>query len=738
MQLPKICSILPLVMKMYADVLVEIRSKHIDKTFTYHVPESLEKEAIVGKRVLVLFGKQKLEGYILALKNTSDVKTKDILEILDEEPVLNEEMLELGKFLQEKTLSSLSSCYSAMLPKALKASKKTQIHKKETLYLTLSGELEELQKEVTSTSQKDVLALFENEARILKSRATKVSASAVKTLLKNGILNEEKEEVYRYQIKKQEEESAKILNDEQQLAKEKIVSSFQKNEIFLLHGITGSGKTEVYLNVIEEVLKLGKEAIVLVPEISLTPQFVERFSKRFPDDIAVLHSGLSDGEKYDEWRKILRGEVHICIGARSASFAPFKNLGIIIMDEEHSESYKQESSPRYFALDVLKKRSQTHNCPLVLGSATPSLDSMARAGKKLYTYLPMKKRAQNAVLPECILVDMTEEAKNRHPIISRELECSIIEKLNKNEQVMLLLNRRGHSTTITCSNCGFTYRCPHCEISLTYHKSSKNLRCHYCGYTKYIDDLCPNCHEKSLNYYGLGTEKLEEYLENIFPTAKIVRMDADSTANKGMHEKITEDFQNHKYDILLGTQMISKGLDFPNVTLMGILDADASLQIPDYKSNEKTYSLLSQASGRAGRKEKKGLVIIQTFQPENYILQCVKNHAYLKFYQYEMNIRKTLKYPPFYYLILLTFKSKDYSTVSKEANKAKEFLEQNKDPQTILLGPTTANMFLVNGVYHFEILIKYRFDDKLINTIKELDKFVLLNKKVTMDIDFHY
>ena len=738
MQLPKICSILPLVMKMYADVLVEIRSKHIDKTFTYHVPESLEKEAIVGKRVLVLFGKQKLEGYILALKNTSDVKTKDILEILDEEPVLNEEMLELGKFLQEKTLSSLSSCYSAMLPKALKASKKTQIHKKETLYLTLSGELEELQKEVTSTSQKDVLALFENEARILKSRATKVSASAVKTLLKNGILNEEKEEVYRYQIKKQEEESAKILNDEQQLAKEKIVSSFQKNEIFLLHGITGSGKTEVYLNVIEEVLKLGKEAIVLVPEISLTPQFVERFSKRFPDDIALLHSGLSDGEKYDEWRKILRGEVHICIGARSASFAPFKNLGIIIMDEEHSESYKQESSPRYFALDVLKKRSQTHNCPLVLGSATPSLDSMARAGKKLYTYLPMKKRAQNAVLPECILVDMAEEVKNRHPIISRELECSIIEKLNKNEQIMLLLNRRGHSTTITCSNCGFTYRCPHCEISLTYHKSSKNLRCHYCGYTKYIDDLCPNCHEKSLNYYGLGTEKLEEYLENIFPTAKIVRMDADSTTNKGMHEKITEDFQNHKYDILLGTQMISKGLDFPNVTLMGILDADASLQIPDYKSNEKTYSLLSQASGRAGRKEKKGLVIIQTFQPENYILQCVKNHAYLKFYQYEMNIRKTLKYPPFYYLILLTFKSKDYSTVSKEANKAKEFLEQNKEPQTILLGPTTANMFLVNGVYHFEILIKYRFDDKLINTIKELDKFVLLNKKVTMDIDFHY
>ena len=738
MQLSFFCSILPVVMKMYADVLVEICNKHVDKTFTYHIPKTLEEDAEVGKRVLVLFGSQQIEGYILALKNNSDVEAKDLLEILDEEPVLNEEMLELGKFLQEKTLSSLSNCYSAMLPKALKASKKTQIHKKEVLYLSLTEELEEALEKVTSASQKDVLALFENETRVLKTKANKVSASAVNTLIKNGILNLEKEEVYRYQIKNQERESAKVLNEEQQSAKDKIIASLQKSEIFLLHGVTGSGKTEVYLSVIEEVLKLGKEAIVLVPEISLTPQFVGVFSKRFPNDIAVLHSHLSDGEKYDEWRKILKGEVHICIGARSASFAPFTNLGIIIMDEEHSESYKQESSPRYFALDVLKKRSQTHHCPLVLGSATPTLDSMAHAHKKLYTYLPMKKRAQNAVLPECILVDMAEEVKNRHPIISRELECSIIEKLNQNEQIMLLLNRRGHSTTITCSNCGFTYRCPHCEISLTYHKSSKNLRCHYCGYTKYIDEYCPNCHEKSLNYYGLGTEKLEEYLENIFPTARIVRMDRDSTTNKGTLEKITEDFLNHKYDILLGTQMISKGLDFPNVTLMGILDADASLQIPDYKSNERTFALLSQASGRAGRKEKKGMVILQTFQPENYIFQCVKEHSYFKFYKYEMNIRKTLKYPPFYYLVLLTFKSKDYTAVRKEALKAKEFLEQNKDPETILLGPTTANMFLVNGIYHFEILIKYRFDDKLINTIKELDEFVLLNKKVTMDIDFHY
>ena len=725
-------------MKMYADVLVEIRSKHIDKTFTYHIPDSLKDDVCVGKRVLVLFGRQEVEGYVLSLKDKVDIETKDLLAVLDDEPVLNEEMLELGKFLQEKTLSSLSSCYSTILPKALKASKKSHINKKEQIYIKLTGEIDELLRQVTTASQKDVLLLFKENMEVLKSKANQVSASAVKTLLKKGILVEEAREVYRYNLSYKEKEHAKTLNEEQQNAYEKIVHSLGKNEIFLLHGVTGSGKTEIYLQVIEEVLKMGKEALVLVPEISLTPQLVERFAKRFPDDLAVLHSGLSDGEKYDEWRKILRGEVHICIGARSASFAPFKNLGILIMDEEHSESYKQENQPRYHALAVLKKRSETYHCPLILGSATPTLDSMARAGKKIYTYLPLKKRANEAILPDCILVDMAEEVKARHPIISRELECAIIEKINKKEQIMLLLNRRGHSTTITCSNCGFTYRCPHCEISLTYHKSSKNLRCHYCGYTKYIDDFCPNCHEKSLNYYGLGTEKLEEYLENVFPTARIVRMDRDSTANKGMHEKITTDFQNHKYDILLGTQMISKGLDFPDVTLVGILDADASLQIPDYKSNENTYALLSQASGRAGRGSKKGLVIIQTFQPENYILQCVKNHTYAKFYQYEMNIRKTLKYPPFYYLILLTFKGRDYSAVSTESNKAKDFLEKNKAKETIILGPTTANMFLVNGVYHFEILIKYRFDDKLINTIKELDELVLLNKKVTMDIDFHY
>ncbi len=723
-------------MNMYVDVLVEIKNKHVDKTFTYKVPKSLEADVMVGKRVVVPFGKMTLEGYILNRKDQSDIETKEILEVIDEEPVLNEEMMTLGTFVQEKTLASLSACYGAMLPKALKAKKSVTLNKKMVSYLKLAMGYEEIYAKLTNDSQKRILELFQQEDLVLKKEANKISASAVKTMLKKEYIEQLEEEVYRYQLKEVEKEAKKIFTPAQEKAYQKIKEELNTEKVFLLHGVTGSGKTEVYLQLIEDVLNSGKKALVLVPEISLTSQLTERFHKRFGNNIAVLHSGLSDAERYDEWRKIIREEVSIVIGARSAVFAPLKNIGIIIMDEEHSESYKQENNPRYHALDIAKKRAETHHCPVVLGSATPSLSSMARAIKGVYQYVPLLERANQKKLPNILIVDMAIEVQNRHPILSRELECKIIEKLNKNEQVMLLLNRRGHSTTITCSNCGYTYRCPHCDISLTYHKSSNQLRCHYCGYTKYKDDRCPNCHEDALNYLGLGTEKLEEYLENVFPTARIIRMDRDSTTNKGMHEKIITDFYDHKYDILLGTQMVSKGLDFPHVSLVGILNADASLNIPDYRSNERTFSLLCQASGRAGRKDTTGEVIIQTFYPENFIMQCVKEQSYQKFCKYELNIRKTLKYPPFYYLCNLTIRSKDYEEAVKEARKAKEFLETKLDKTSLLLGPTTANMFLVNKVYHFEILIKYKTDEKLISALKELDEMCLLNSKIALDIDF--
>ena len=519
---------------MYAEILVEIKSKHTDKTFTYHIPEDLEDAISIGKRVVVPFGRQTLEGYVMNILSTCDIDTKEIIEVLDEEPVLNEEMLNLGHEMSKNTLSSLSACYTAMLPKALKAKHGTQINKKIVTYLKLTKSKEEILENVSSSSQKDVINLFNENLPLKKTIANKVSASSVKTLLKKGYLVEVEEEEYRYTLKDEPQEEEKKLNPEQEVVVEKITSLMNESNTFLLHGITGSGKTEVYLQVIKEVLNQNKTALVLIPEISLTPQLVSRFNKRFPGVIAVLHSGLSDAERYDEWRKILRSEVSIVIGARSAVFSPLKNIGVIIVDEEHSESYKQENNPRYHAIEIATLRSKTHQCPLILGSATPTLSSMARALKKRYIYLPLTKRANGSVLPNITIVDMAEETKNRHPILSRELECKIIEKLNKNEQVMLLLNRRGHSTTITCSSCGFTYRCPHCDITLTYHKRSNNLRCHYCGYTKYIDDRCPKCHEKALNYYGLGTEKLEEFLMNAFPTARIIRMDADSTTKKGM------------------------------------------------------------------------------------------------------------------------------------------------------------------------------------------------------------
>ena len=718
---------------MYINVLTEIKNKKLDKTFTYKVPFSLENKVAIGKRVLIPFNHLTLEGYIVSFTDEAPLNPKEILAVLDEEPVLTEEMLILGKFLHEKTLSSLTSCYDVMLPKALKAKKGTNINIKKQSYLALKIPYDDALKMVQNAKQKEIILAFKEQEEILKKEISLISSSAMNTLVKKDVLQEIYKEKYRYEIKNSKE-AEKTLNEEQQKVYEKIKGGFHTNKTYLLHGVTGSGKTEVYIKLIKEALKEGQTALVLVPEISLTPQLIERFTGVFQKNIAVLHSGLSDAEKYDEWRKILKEEVSIVIGARSASFAPLKNIGIFILDEEHSESYKQENNPRYHALDVILKRSEIHNAPVVLGSATPSLSTMARAHKKVFEYTYLSKRAKDSVLPEVYLVDMAEENKKNHPIISRLLENKITEKIEKKEQAMILLNRRGYSTTLTCSNCGFTYRCPNCQITLTYHKKVNQLRCHYCGYTKYYNPLCPNCHEEGLNDYGMGTEKLEEYLGKKFPMAKIIRMDRDTTAKKGTHEQIIADFQNQKYDILLGTQMISKGLDFPNVTLVGILNADATLNIPDYKSNEKTFALLSQTCGRAGRNNKKGEVVLQTFNPDNYIMKCVSKNDYFAFYKYEMNIRKTLKYPPFYYLANLIFKSKDYEKVAKEAKKAKSYLEQNLDNNYIILGPTAANVFMMNKIYHFEISIKYKNKDLLMPVLKDLFTYT----KVDLDIDFNF
>ena len=406
---------------------------------------------------------------------------------------------------------------------------------------------------------------------------------------------------------------------------------------------------------IQKVLEEGREGIVLVPEISLTPQMVNRFKGRFGDEVAVLHSGLSIGEKYDEWRKIQRKEVRVAVGARSAIFAPFENLGIIIIDEEHETSYKQEDNPRYHARDVAIERARTHNCSVILGSATPSLETFARAKKGVYQLLTLSKRMNDQSLPTVDIVDMREELREgNRTMFSRVLYDKLQDRLMKKEQTVLFLNKRGHSSFVMCRDCGYVIQCPNCDISLTYHQYQQQMKCHYCGYEAVVPTICPECTSEHIRYFGTGTQKVEEELGKIFPEARVIRMDVDTTSRKGSHEKLLTAFQEGKADILLGTQMIAKGLDFPNITLVGVLSADTMLHLPDFRSSEKTFQLLTQVSGRAGRHELAGEVVIQTYSPEHYSIELAGQQDYDQFYQKEMMIRKIHRYPPFYYLALIT------------------------------------------------------------------------------------
>ena len=721
---------------MYIDVLIELKNKQTDQMYTYEVPVELKDKIAVGKRVKVTFNKRPLEGFILRIKKEvpEEVKILPIKEVVDEEIVLNEELMKIGEFIKQECLCSLSSAYGAMLPKALKASDKTNVNKKYETYLELNKSYNEAISLCTSDKQKEVIDYIEANEPAYKKEANKISTSSVLTLIKKNVIREVQEEIYRLEETRIVSDQKKVLNKEQQEVYNAILSKQDTYHKFLLHGVTGSGKTEIYMQVIEEILKQKKSAIVLVPEISLTPQFVHHFKSRFAGIVAVLHSGLSDGERYDEWRKIVRGEVQIVIGARSAIFAPLKNLGMIVVDEEHADSYKQDNNPRYNAIDIAEFRAEYNRIPIVLGSATPTLERMAKSSKNLYTLLTLKNRVNHSPLPTCTIVDMASEVKKGNFYISERLEVEMESALSRNEQIILLLNRRGYATTITCSSCGFTYKCPHCDISLTYHKTKNTLRCHYCGYTVFKTDTCPKC-QTNLDFYGYGTEKIESFLNKEFPEIRVLRMDTDTTRRKNSYEKMIEQFKNHEYDILLGTQMISKGLDFPKVSVVGIINADTTLNLPDFRSGEKTFDLLYQAAGRAGRCDTLGNVIIQTYNKDNFILKCVAEQDYEKFYNYEMNIRKKLKYSPYYYLVSVKVTSKDYELCSKEATKTADYLRKNLEEKSIVLGPTTSNVFKMNNIYRFQIIIKYRFDKKLDETLKELDKLFILNKNVNLEID---
>ncbi|MFC4775493.1 primosomal protein N' [Paenibacillus sp. GCM10023252] len=594
-----------------------------------------------------------------------------------------------------------------------------------------------------SAKQRELLAyMLEREepialqALLVEAGAT---ASSVKSLAEKGLLQLREVEQGRDPYANRDFARTKPLplTDEQRAVYGELAAAVdrQQSQVFLLHGVTGSGKTEVYLQAIQHCLEQERQAIVLVPEISLTPQMVERFKGRFGDAVAVLHSRLSSGERYDEWRKIRSRQVQVAIGARSAIFAPFERIGLIIIDEEHESSYKQEESPKYHARDVAVKRAKLHGAAVVLGSATPSLESYAAASRSTLpaagsnkddargaAMLPMPHRVEGRPMPPVTVIDMREElqAGNRS-MFSRLLHQGLASRLERGEQSVLLLNRRGYSTFVMCRSCGYTAACPHCDISLTYHQKSRNMRCHYCGYAEMAPSACPSCSSEHIRYFGTGTQRVEEELAKLFPGVRVVRMDVDTTTEKGSHERLLKQFGNREADILLGTQMVAKGLDFPHVTLVGVIAADTSLNLPDFRAGERTFQLLTQVAGRAGRHHLPGEVVVQTYTPEHYAITTAQQHDYESFVYEELRHRRVMGYPPFCRLILVTMSHEQLTLLTTVADqfssKLRELaaeegwlgpLERPVPRALDVLGPVASPIARMKDRYRFQCMIKYR------------------------------
>jgi len=705
---------------MLVSVLVEIESFN-EKTFTYSVPSDLESKVKIGMRVSILFGNRKIKGIIIGFVDNTEYDTKDILEVLDDEPILNDELIRLGKIMSDIYICPLMSAYLSMLPSALKFNKNNTKIK----YVTFYEKIKDLDN--PSKGEKNILDLFLNKDLVNASSIK--NKNILNRLVDNGILKKVLKEKYRLEDS-YEKQNLKVLTESQTNALNKIINT--DKQITLLRGVTGSGKTEIYMHLIKKVLDDNKKAIVLVPEISLTTQLINRFRGIFSSNIAVLHSSLSDGERYDEYRKIKDGKVSLVIGTRSAILSPIDNIGIIIIDEEHVDSYKQENNPRYNTLDIAIERAKYWNSKIVLGSATPSLESYAKASVGRYNLVELLERVNDNKLPEVFVIDMKDEIKKGNSIISSLGVKLINDRLEKKEQIMILINRRGYSNYVMCNECGNVLNCPNCDISLTYHKSSNTLRCHYCEYSADKPNVCPNCNSKYLIQRGIGTEKIEEYLNENF-NARVIRMDKDSTTNKGMHQKIINDFNDYKYDILLGTQMISKGLDFPNVTLVIVLNGDSTLNVPDYRSSEKSFDLLTQVSGRSGR-NKPGVALIQTYNPNHYSIEYSKTHDYKSFYNKEISIRKKLYYPPFCHIVSIRILSSIYEKGNIEIEKIKKYLLNNLDNKYIVLGPSIS--IKINNIYRFQLIIKYKEKDKLYEVLNNINNNIKRNG-IKLEIDFN-
>ena len=754
---------------MIASVVVDVKTDAVNRTFDYLVPDILVSSIKVGQRVKVSFKTRKVLGFVVGLKETSEfAKLKPIEELLDIIPCLNEELVQLAYNMHKYYFSLFITCLLTMIPAALRAkydkrfvsnnqdlpeeikdlfkdgyfeySVKYQSYLP-SLQQALKNKLIRLENVISnqtniktatylhlnenydyqlSDSQTEIInCLAELSADPLKSEIVDLySVGRIATLVKKGVITEYQQEVMR-KFDKDKVYIDKIVefNDGQNMVYENIKKHYNSFKTLLLHGVTGSGKTEIYLKLMEDVINEGKTAILLVPEISLTPQIVGRIKARFKENVAVLHSGLSIGEKYDEWRRIINKEIKIVVGARSAIFAPLENIGMIIIDEEHESSYKQDNEPRYDARMIARIRAKYHQCPCLLGSATPSIESYYQAKIGRYQLLTMTERANHKALPKIQLVNMVDELKKgNRSLFSETLKKLITNRLEKKEQTILLLNRRGFSSFVMCRECGEVIKCPHCDVSLTYHKNDNQLKCHYCGYQRMNVKNCPSCHSNKVRFVGGGTQKVVEEINNLFPDAKVLRMDMDNTKNKGAHEKLIESFLNNEADILVGTQMVAKGLDFPNCSLVGILNSDLALKYPTFYAPSQAYNLFVQVSGRAGRHHTEGLVILQGYDTEHYAIVASTNDDYEKFYLQEIKYRELGNYPPFVKLVEITVLAKSYQNGFSEANKICEFIRLKSNIK--VLGPAEDFIVKINDQYRFLITLKFN-DEKLISDLLE-------------------
>lgn len=714
--------------RIIATVAVEKTFFNFDSDYDYYVPTELENSVKVGMLVKVPFGNSNKfrEGIVVKLYAAINSKLKEIDSLVDKSPVLTEEMVLLALWLKERCFCTTYDCLKQMLPRGLgKVGDATS--KIATLLIESESDLPKL-----TPKQKSVVNLLYDIGSANVDEICQfcgVGLSVLKNLEKYGVISIDKVEKYRMPYDDVQVEEAKeiLLTNQQKKAYDTYLSMLHGDGgTGLLFGVTGSGKTQVYLKLIDETLKIGKDVIVLIPEIGLTSQAISIFYKRYGKKVAVFHSGLSLGERNDEYKRADRGEAKIVVGTRSAVFAPLHNLGLVVMDEEQESTYKSERTPRYNAKDVARFRCKYNKALFLMSSATPSVESYTNALNGKYTLCEINQRYGSSVLPDVITVDMKEELKNGNKTpISTKLRELLFETLEDNKQAILLINRRGYNTFVACCDCGHVITCPNCSISLTYHSYNNRLTCHYCGYTKNLDVRCSECSSDNIRYSGYGTQRIEDELKALFPTAGILRMDADTTTAKFSHDIMFNDFKNHKYDILIGTQMIAKGLDFPDVTLVGVVNADNSLYDENYNSSERSFDLITQVIGRSGRRDNKGTAVIQTINPYNSTIEFASMQDYKGFYDTEIELRKALVYPPYCDLISVSFNGENESKVglcSKEFLQILKELNADNKQKIIVLGPSPAKIAKLNSEYRYRLTVKCKYSKNTHNLFNEILK----------------